>query len=57
MQRWFAIWTRSRHEQVVREQLAIFRELPQTQQNPDTERSLSKALAEADKQAGNSGGR
>jgi hypothetical protein len=39
--------------EVIREQLAIFRELPKTQQNPDTERSLSKALAEAEKQAGN----
>jgi predicted Zn-dependent protease len=38
---------------VIREQLAIFRELPKTQQNPDTERSLTKALAEAGKQAGN----
>ncbi|MFL5391496.1 MAG: thioredoxin family protein [Myxococcales bacterium] len=36
---------------VIREQLAIFRELPQTQQNPDTERSLTKALAEAEKTA------
>jgi hypothetical protein len=36
---------------VIREQLAIFRELPQTQQNPDAERSLTKALAEAEKTA------
>lgn len=36
---------------VIREQLAIFRELPQTQQNPDTERSLTKALAEGEKTA------
>jgi tetratricopeptide (TPR) repeat protein len=43
--------------EVVREQLAIFRELPKTQQNPDTERSLTKALAEAEKQAGNTGSR
>ena len=42
---------------VIREQLAIFRDLPRTQQNPDTERSLTKALAEAGKQAGNTGAR
>ena len=55
---------RSRIIQVLRkkgrtldEQLAIFRDLPKTQQNPDTERSLTKALAEAGKQAGNTGAR
>src|SRR4051812_30252278 len=42
---------------VVTEQLAIFRELPKTQQNPDTERSLTKALAEAEKQAGKAAAR
>jgi predicted Zn-dependent protease len=36
---------------VVREQLAIFRELPQSQRNPDTEQSLAKALAQAEQQA------
>ena len=42
---------------VVQEQLSIFRELPKTQQNPDTERSLKKALAEAEKQAGKTAAR
>jgi tetratricopeptide (TPR) repeat protein len=42
---------------VMRERLAIFHELPQSQQNPDTEQSLAKAVAEADRQAGNSAGR
>ena len=42
---------------VIREQLAIFRELPKTQQNPDTEQSLTKALAEAEKQAGKTAAR
>jgi tetratricopeptide (TPR) repeat protein len=43
--------------EVIREQLAIFRELPKTQQSPDTERSLTEALARADKQAGNTASR
>jgi len=43
--------------EVIREQLAIFRELPKTQQNPDTEQSLTKALAQAEKQAGNTASR
>jgi len=42
---------------VIREQLAIFRELPKTQQNPDTEQSLTKALAQAEKPAGNTASR
>jgi tetratricopeptide (TPR) repeat protein len=42
---------------VIREQLAIFHELPQTLQNPDTERSLTQALADADRQPGNTASR
>jgi hypothetical protein len=37
---------------VVREQLAVFHELPKTQQSPATEERLRHDLAEAEKQAG-----